>query len=190
MGKVEDALVQPFEEGTPHLVEEYGQDNGDGKPEDQGVDIEEQGVFKDLEEVGGSEKAVELLEAHPFAARDAQADFKILKGDDGAVHGHVFENDIEGQGKEQEDVKPAVPAEIPGKPGNISTFLDVHRILLSNRVLIQGRFSKNQNFGKASRVTCPLPGNCHNSNTAGMEKNFKRLLFRNRGLRTGLTEDP
>jgi hypothetical protein len=46
MGKVEDALVDPLEEGTPYLVEENSQNYRDGKSENKGIHIEEQGVLK------------------------------------------------------------------------------------------------------------------------------------------------
>jgi hypothetical protein len=127
MGKVEDTLVDPLEKGTPHLVEENRQDDGDRKPENKGIHVKEQGVFKDLEKVRRPEKPAELLQAYPSASGNTQANLEILESDNGAVHGHIFKNKVIGQGQEQKKVKPIIPAEIPGKPGKVLFLLSVHR---------------------------------------------------------------
>jgi hypothetical protein len=144
MGKIEDALVHPFKEGAPHLVKEDGQENGNGETEHQGVDVQEQGIFEDLEKIRSSEKAAELLEADPFAPPYTQADLKILEGDNRAVHGDVFENDIKSQREDQKNVKPAVPPHIPRQNGEI-VFLFYHwDTLPAQRVQRDGKRNRKQ----------------------------------------------
>jgi hypothetical protein len=130
MGEVEDALVDPLEKGAPYLVEENGQDDRDGKAENQGVDVEEQGVFEYFEKVRRPEEPAELLEAHPLAPRDTQPDLEVLEGDNGAVHGYILKDQVIGQGQDQKNVKPPIPPDIFGKPGKVNSLVKTHRILL------------------------------------------------------------
>ena len=77
MGRVEDGLNHPLEFVEPYLVDDKGQDDGDGEAPQQAVEADEHRVLHHPPEGGRLEEPGEPVEAHPPAGREAQVGIEV-----------------------------------------------------------------------------------------------------------------
>ena len=90
MGRVEDGLNHPLEFVEPYLVDDEGQDDGDGEAPQQAIEADKHRVLHHPPEGGRLEEPDEPVEAHPPAGGEAQVGVKVPEGDLDAVHGDVL----------------------------------------------------------------------------------------------------
>jgi hypothetical protein len=112
IGHIRNGLDSPFERDVLYFVEEYGQYDWGGKPENNGKKAYGKCVPQQPEEIRVVEKGLKVPETHPLAAHYAEVHPVILKGDNQAVHGLVTKKNEIRQDGQNEQILVLVPAEI------------------------------------------------------------------------------
>ena len=95
MGHVDGGLGKPLEALAVQLVQQDRQQDRDREAEQQPVQVEQEGVQEHPAAVIAAEELFKVLEAHPFAAGDAEGGLVIAEGNLHAVHGKIAEHDEE-----------------------------------------------------------------------------------------------
>ena len=93
MGGIQYRLDQPLIPPEAELIDDQGQDNGDGEGPQQAVQADEDGIFDHADTGGRTEEAFKPIKSHPLAARISPAGFKIAEGNLNAVHGNILVDD-------------------------------------------------------------------------------------------------
>ena len=111
MRDVNDGLHQALVFEIANLVEQQRQQDGRREAENHAVNVEQQRVAEHPEEHRRAEQALKILQAHPFAAPDAQVHLIVLEGDLHAIERRIFENDEEQNCRHQQQIQIPVAVE-------------------------------------------------------------------------------
>ena len=99
--------------GLVALIDGYGEDDGQGKAEQQLSYAVHQGVSQEFDKIVGTGKGLEVLQTDPFAAKHTIEGHILLKGNLPIENGDVLEDDVIGQGKQQKKVYRSMAPDIP-----------------------------------------------------------------------------
>jgi hypothetical protein len=88
-----------------HLIEKKSENNRHGKAEYETINTEECSITQKPKEIDTAEKILEMLKPNPWTVGHPPERIKILERDKSAVHGHIVENKIIGNGGKEEKVQ-------------------------------------------------------------------------------------
>ena len=88
-----------------HIVDKQRQNDGAGEVKDQHAQVQHNGVFQDLPEIGVGNKFLKVLQPHKLAAKNSSKGIVVLKGNPQVKHGAILEEDKVQKGKGKEKIK-------------------------------------------------------------------------------------
>jgi hypothetical protein len=113
VGQVRYILYQFFITVTLQLVEEQGENDGNGKADKKAVKIDTQGIPENPAKIKRVEKTKKMLHPHKTAAKETTGRHVIPKGYLDTVHGGVTKHDIPKYREKHHQIEiPITPEEI------------------------------------------------------------------------------
>jgi hypothetical protein len=115
MGKGKNGLVNPFKVVPGNFIEEQGQDDGDGKLDEEPPKADQAGVSEGPKKQGRRKDIPEVLEIVPGASRDALGVTKSFKDQLDAVNGKIGKDDVEGRQRQYQNIQVTVAVDPPAQ---------------------------------------------------------------------------
>jgi hypothetical protein len=112
MGEIGYALRRPLEEIPPQLIDKESKNNRRGKPPDQIVQTDKQGITQEPDEIVTLEKIDKMAETDPWTGPDAFPERIILKGYLEAEHGLIVKQTEINNHRKKHKIEVLVPPEI------------------------------------------------------------------------------
>ena len=106
--KIADRLHRALKPVLAHFVEQNGQDNRSGEPENKIAQAQRERIGQKAGKINALEKRPKMLEPDPRTSGDFQLRHEILKRDRRAVHRHIAEQNVIDDHRDRHEVYVAV----------------------------------------------------------------------------------